>query len=38
MAVDLISFNLCTAATGRLQNKCSSRAAQVRQLSRIFRP
>src|ERR1022692_3766598 len=37
-AVDLISFSFCTAAAGRLQNRCSSRTGQVRQSSRIFSP
>src|ERR1700731_4967293 len=37
-AVDLISFSFCTAGKGKLQNKCSSRTGQMRQLSMIFKP
>src|SRR5579863_731412 len=37
-AVDLISFRCCTAGTERLQKRCCSRAGQVVQLSRMFRP
>jgi len=36
-AVDLISFSLWTAGRGKLQNKCSSRTGQIRQLSMIFK-
>src|SRR5207237_1427160 len=38
VAVDLISFSFCKAANGKLQNRCSSRTGQVRQLSRMFKP
>src|ERR1700674_1642131 len=37
-AVDLISFSLCTAGKGRLQNKGHSRTGQIMPSSMIFKP